>query len=170
MAFAEQLAADHPDRVEIRPQDETGLLDIAGVVDELAGSTDTVVYCCGPEPLLAVVEEACASRRISLHVERFAPKGGALDGPCEEFEIELARSGVSLTVPADCSIIEVLEEAGIMVPFSCEEGICGTCLTTVLSGVPDHRDSVLTDEEHAAGDTMTVCVSRSRTPRLVLDL
>ncbi|MCX2933734.1 PDR/VanB family oxidoreductase [Mycobacterium sp. CVI_P3] len=170
MAFAEQLAAENPDRVDIRPQDETGLLDIAGVVDELVDVTDVRVYCCGPEPLLAVVEEACASRGISLHVERFAPKAGALDGSCEEFVVELARSGVSLTVPADCSIIEVLEEAGVMVPFSCEEGICGTCQTTVLAGVPDHHDSVLTEEEQAAGDTMTVCVSRSRTPRLVLDL
>lgn len=170
MAFRDQLAANYPDRVEIRPQDETGLLDVTGIVDDLVGVADAVVYCCGPEPLLAAVEDACASRAVALRVERFSPKADALDGPCDAFEIELARTGISLSVPEDCSIIEVLEEAGIQVPFSCEEGICGTCRTTVLAGVPDHRDSVLTAEEHAAGDSMTVCVSRSRSPRLVLDL
>ncbi len=170
MAFRDHLLTAYPGHVSIRPEDETGLLDIAGVLAEAAGSADTVVYCCGPEPLLAAVEAACESRGIELHVERFSPKAGALDGPSEAFEIQLARSGISLTVPADVSIIEVLEEAGIQVPFSCEEGICGTCRTKVLAGTPDHHDSVLTAEEHAAGDTMTVCVSRSRSPRLVLDL
>jgi len=170
MAFREQLVATYPDRVQIWPQDETGLLDIAGIVAELEGVPNAVVYCCGPEPLLAAVEDACASRHVALHVERFAPKADVFEGPREEFEVELARTGISLTIPADCSIVEVLEEAGVDVPTSCEEGICGTCVTTVLSGVPDHRDSVLTEEEHAAGDCMTLCVSRSRSPRLVLDL
>jgi ferredoxin-NADP reductase len=170
MAFRDQLLTTYPDHAEIRPQDETGLLDIDGIVAELSGVTDTVIYCCGPEPLLAVVEQACATHHVALHVERFAPKAGALDGPCEAFEVELARTGITLAVPAELSIIEVLEEAGIEVSSSCEEGVCGTCRTGVLAGVPDHHDSVLTDEEHAAGDTMTVCVSRSRSQRLVLDL
>jgi len=170
MAFRDQLMSAYPDRVDIRPQDETGLLDISGIVDELSGAGDAVIYCCGPEPLLAAVEEASQSRDVELHVERFAPKAGVLDGPHEAFEVELARSGKTLAVPADCSIIEVLEDAGVEVPYSCEEGICGTCKTTVLAGVPDHHDSVLTAEEHAAGDCMTICVSRSRSPRLVLDL
>lgn len=88
----------------------------------------------------------------------------------ESFEVELASSGEVLTVPADRSILTVVEEAGVPVLFSCREGICGTCETTVLSGRPDHRDSVLTDEERAAGDVMMICVSRSCSPRLVLDL
>jgi ferredoxin-NADP reductase len=170
MAFRMQLAATYPENVDILPEDEAGLLDISGIVAGLGGAPDTVVYCCGPEPLLTAVEEACATHGIALHVERFSPKASVLDGPCEAFEIELARTGITLHVPAESSIIEVLEEAGIQVPFSCEEGICGTCRTTVLGGVPDHRDSVLTAEERAAGDTMTVCVSRSSSPRLVLDL
>ena len=170
MAFRMQLAATYPGYVDIRPEDETGLLDISGIVAGLGGAPDTVVYCCGPEPLLTAVEEACATHGVALHVERFSPKASVLDGPCEAFEIELARTGISLAVPADSSIIEVLEEAGIQVPFSCEEGICGTCRTTVLGGAPDHRDSVLTAEERLAGHTMTVCVSRSCSPRLVLDL
>ncbi len=170
MAFREQLMSAHPGRVKIQPQDETGLLDVSGILDDAVGADHAVVYCCGPEPLLAVVEEACQRRNVPLHVERFAPKADVFDGPCEAFEIELARTGITLAVPADCSIIEVLEEAGVQVPFSCEEGICGTCRTTVLAGVPDHHDSVLSADEQASGNSMTVCVSRARSPRLVLDL
>jgi ferredoxin-NADP reductase len=170
MAFRDHLLTQYPDQVEIRPQDETGLLDIVGIVAELRGTPDSVIYCCGPEPLPAAIEEACAVHRVRLHVERFAPKANPVDGPCEAFEIELVRTGITLLVPSDLSIIEVLEEAGIDVPSSCEEGICGTCKTTVFSGLPDHHDSVLSAEEHAAGNIIAVCVSRSRSPRLVLDL
>lgn len=170
MAYREQLQQSYPGRVDVRPQDETGLLDVAAIVGELAGVEDAVVYCCGPEPLLVAVEEACGASGVPLHVERFAPKPDAFDGPEKPFELELARTGCTLMVPADVSIIEVLEEAGVEVPTSCEEGMCGTCRTTVIAGVPDHRDSVLSNEERAAGRCMTVCVSRSLTPRLVLDL
>ena len=91
-------------------------------------------------------------------------------GPAEAFEVELARSGLTLTVTADRSVLETLEEAGVAVDFSCREGTCGTCETDVLDGRPDHRDSLLTEDERAAGDTMLICVSRSCEPRLVLDL
>jgi ferredoxin-NADP reductase len=170
MAFREQLLARHPGQVDIRPEDETGLLDIAGIVGELAADADTVVYCCGPEPLLTAVEEACEVHRVTLRVERFSPKSGALDTHCGPFEVKLARTGITVAVPADVSIVEALEEAGIEVPTSCEEGICGTCQTTVLAGIPEHHDSVLTADERAAGNTMTVCVSRARSSPLVLDL
>ncbi|XVV00647.1 2Fe-2S iron-sulfur cluster-binding protein [Actinosynnema sp. CA-248983] len=86
------------------------------------------------------------------------------------FEVELAGSGRTLVVPADKSILETLEEAGVSTLSSCREGTCGTCETGVLEGVPDHRDTVLDDGERAAGDVMMICVSRSRGPRLVLDL
>jgi ferredoxin len=84
--------------------------------------------------------------------------------------VELAASELTLTIPPDRSILDVIEEAGVGVLSSCAEGTCGTCETTVLGGVPDHRDSVLTQEERAAGDCMMICVSRSCTARLVLDL
>lgn len=84
--------------------------------------------------------------------------------------MELAVSELTLTIPPDRSILDVVEEAGIGVLSSCAEGTCGTCETTVLGGVPDHRDSVLTEEERRAGDCMMICVSRSCTERLVLDL
>jgi ferredoxin-NADP reductase len=164
MAFAEELCRRYGDRVVIRPQDETGLLDLDSFL--ATTSQDTLVYCCGPEPLLTAVEQRLPPER--LHVERFTPKPET--GPRDSFEVELARSGRTLHVPAARSVLETLEEAGIQVLSSCREGTCGTCETAVLDGVPDHRDSLLTDEEKAACDTMMICVSRSRGPRLVLDL
>jgi ferredoxin len=88
----------------------------------------------------------------------------------EAFEVHLAQSDITLTVPPDRTILSVVEEAGVGVLSSCAEGTCGTCETPVLEGVPDHRDSVLDEQERAAGDCMMVCVSRACTPRLVLDL
>jgi ferredoxin-NADP reductase len=168
MAFRAELQDRYPGKVVIHPQDEAGLLDLPTL---LADPGATAVYCCGPEGLLAAVEERCASLPTgTLHVERFAPKDGAADGPRESFEVELAQTGTILTVPADRSVLDVVEDSGIQVLSSCQEGTCGTCETTVLSGIPDHRDSVLTDDEQAANDTMMICVSRSCSPRLVLDL
>jgi len=117
------------------------------------------------------VEDICAARwpTGALHIERFAPK--VVEGLRDTaFEIELAQTGRTLAVPADRSVLQVLQEAGIDVYTSCGEGTCGTCETAVLEGEPDHRDSVLTPEEQAEGGCMMVCVSRSAFPRLVLDL
>jgi ferredoxin-NADP reductase len=166
MAFRDELEQRHPGNVEIRPQDEYGLLDLAAVLG--AAAPGTAVYCCGPEGLLAAVEQAWPAH--TLHIERFAPKPDAAQGPRHEFEIELAQTGTVLQVPADQTVLEVVERAGVAVLSSCQEGTCGTCETIVLDGTPDHRDSVLTAEERETGDAMMICVSRSRTPRLVLDL
>ncbi|MGH3587402.1 MAG: PDR/VanB family oxidoreductase [Pseudonocardia sp.] len=161
MAFRDELTDP---RVQLHPQDEAGLLDLDGLLADLP--PDALVYCCGPEPLLAAVEERCPPGR--LHTERFAPKDRA--GPGAGFEVELARSGLTVSVPPDRSILDVAEEAGVGVLSSCSEGTCGTCETPVLHGEIDHRDSVLTAEEQAVGDCMMICVSRARCPRLVLDL
>ena len=168
MAFLEELAA-YGDRVQVCPQGETGLLDLDGLLG--MPQEDTLVYCCGPEALLQAVEQRCAHWPAgALHVERFSPRpiGGSVRS--EAFEVELARSGRVLTVPADRSVLEVVEEAGVRVLSSCSEGTCGTCETAVLGGVPDHRDAVLDEAERRAGDCLMICVSRSCTPRLVLDL
>jgi len=169
MAFLDELAV-HGDRVEVVPEDERGRLDLDAALG-VSGS-GTLVYCCGPEALLAAVEERCAAWPAgSLHVERFAARpqepGTA---PGSSFEVRLERSGLTLTVPPDRSILEVCQEAGLDMPASCREGICGTCETAVLDGAPDHRDSVLSDEERESGEMMMLCVSRSRSARLVLDL
>jgi ferredoxin-NADP reductase len=170
MAFTAELGARWPDRVELCPQDERGLLDLDGLLG--VPREDTAVYCCGPEPLLAAVEERCASWPPgSLHTERFTPRAGEAAAADEaSFEVELAQSGRTLTVPPGRSVLEVVEEAGVPVLSSCREGTCGTCETGVLDGVPDHRDSLLTADEQEAGDVMFICVSRCRSGRLVLDL
>jgi len=167
MAFTDELAA-YGDRVHLVPQDEHGLLDLAPWL--AAPRHDARVYCCGPAPLLAAAEAACRHwPPHSLRVERFAPKehGPVRDEP---FEIELARSGRTLTVPRGTSVLDALRAAGTDVLSSCRQGTCGTCETPVLRGVPEHRDSILADHERAAGDCMFPCVSRARTRRLVLDL
>ncbi|MGC0398064.1 ferredoxin-NADP reductase [Streptomyces sp. SAI-126] len=170
MAFLDRLAP-HGDRVLVRPQDEYGLLDLAAHLG--TPKEGTLVHACGPEPLLRAVQEQCAGWPPgTLGVERFAPVPTAAAGTAAatSFELELARSGLTLTVPPDRSVLETVEEAGVDVDFSCREGTCGTCETDVLEGRPDHRDSLLTEDERAAGDTMLICVSRSCGPRLVLDL
>jgi ferredoxin-NADP reductase len=167
MAFLGELAG-YGDKVVVRPQDETGLLDLAAW---LAGPrADTRVYCCGPEPLLAAVRERCGNWPPgTLHTEHFRPVAPGEDAPRTSFEVELALSGRTLRVPEEKSVLEVLEEAGVDILSSCREGTCGTCETVVLDGVPDHRDSLLTEEERTTSDVMYVCVSRSKTPRLVLE-
>jgi ferredoxin-NADP reductase len=170
MGFLERLER-FGDRVTVSPRDERdGRLDLGSVLAEpLPG---TLVYCCGPEGLLDAVEAACRPwPEDSLHIERFSAKvleesPDALD----TFEVECQRSGVTVTVPAGLSIYEAVEEAGVDVLGSCMEGVCGTCECDVLEGDPDHRDSVLTEAERARGDTIMICVSRSRSERLVLDI
>ncbi|TCR20454.1 PDR/VanB family oxidoreductase [Streptomyces sp. BK205] len=164
MAFTEELSR-YGDRVTVAPQDETGLLDLPSVLDGVPEGT--LVYCCGPGPLLDAVEQRCPAGL--LHVERFAPKEQE-EGENTEFEVELAQTGTTVTVPADVSVLDAVRASGVEVLFSCTEGTCGTCETDVLEGAPDHRDSVLTDEEREAGETMMICVSRCRGKRLVLDL
>ncbi|WP_328345933.1 PDR/VanB family oxidoreductase [Micromonospora sp. NBC_00421] len=167
MAFATDLRETYGDRVSLHPQDETGLLDLVTV---LGGPDTGLVYCCGPESLVRAVEEHCRDWPPGgLHVERFAPRDDT-GGPEAAIEVELALSGRTVTVPAGTSILRAVEQAGVAVLSSCREGTCGTCETPVLAGVPEHRDSLLTAQERAAGDTMLICVSRSRTPRLVLEL
>ncbi|WP_406170798.1 PDR/VanB family oxidoreductase [Streptomyces canus] len=164
MAFTEELSR-YGDRVTVAPQDESGLLDLASVLDGVPEGT--LVYCCGPGPLLDAVEERCPAGL--LHVERFTPKEQpAADNT--EFEVELAQTGTTVTVAPDVSVLDAVRASGVEVLFSCTEGTCGTCETDVLDGTPDHRDSVLTDEEREAGETMMICVSRCRGKKLVLDL
>ena len=167
MAFTEELAA-YGDRVQLRPEDEHGLLDLETI---LAPQQGTAVYACGPERMLQAVEERCAAWPPgSLHVERFAAKPVAEGAAATTFEVVCQRSGITVTVPPDRTILEIVQEAGVNALSSCLEGVCGTCETAVVEGSPDHRDSLLSEEEKAAGDYMMICVSRSNSPRLVLDL
>lgn len=164
MAFTGELAR-YGDRVTVAPQDETGLLDLGSVLDGLPEGT--LVYCCGPGPLLDAVEARCPAG--ALHLERFQPKEQQA-GEETEFEVELAQSGRTLTVAPGVSVLDTVRAAGVEVLYSCAEGTCGTCETDVLEGTPDHRDSVLSAEERETGETMMICVSRCAGKRLVLDL
>lgn len=169
MAFLGELER-YGDKVTVRPQDEYGLLDLAGLLTE--PTEDTLIYCCGPEPLLQAIEEVSAHWPVgSLVTERFAAKKIVRTEPDTAFEVEFAASGVTATVPADTSVLEVAEANGVRVLSSCLEGTCGTCETRIVSGRADHRDSILTDAEQEANETMMVCVSRAAKgcTKLVLD-
>lgn len=171
MAFADDLLARYPDRVTLWPLDEHGLPDLQSLLAD--ADADTLVYCCGPEGLLGAVEQQCAHWPDgALHVERFAAKAPAdqQTATLDRFEVVCQRSGVNLQVGAEDSILELVEDAGIPITTSCYEGVCGTCQARVLEGVPDHRDSVLNAQQKESGEVMLICVSRSRTERLVLDL
>ncbi|GAB2857873.1 PDR/VanB family oxidoreductase [Actinocorallia aurea] len=169
MAFAEELAALGGDRVALRPQDEHGLLDLDAALSE--APEGTAVYACGPEPLLGALEAACARHPLlGLHLERFAPRETAAAGPDGAFEVDLARTGRTIAVGADETLLGALEREGVAPSFSCREGTCGSCETNVLGGTPDHRDSLLTEDERAAGDVIFPCVSRALSAKLVLDL
>ncbi|WP_243770307.1 PDR/VanB family oxidoreductase [Amycolatopsis acidicola] len=165
MAFRGELAR-YGGRVAFLPQDTHGLLDLATILG--TPGPGTAVYCCGPGALLDAVEERCPAG--VLHLERFRPKEGALAGVNVAFEVELEASGITLTVGADQTLAEAIEAAGVDLPTSCREGTCGTCETYVLEGEPEHRDSYLGAEEQASGEVIMPCCSRSRSPRLVLDL
>lgn len=168
MAFTEQLAA-YGDRVHLVPEDELGRLDLATILG--SPQAGTLVYTCGPEPLLAAVEKACEGWPSgALHLERFAAKKSEGEDENTEFELVLQRSGKTLTVPADKSVFDVVRAAGISVLGSCLEGVCGTCETEVIDGDVEHRDSVLDDDEKEANEVMMICVSRCRSACLTLDL
>jgi len=172
MAFADDLADRYHERVTVWPEDEQGLLDLDALLRE--PEEGTLVYCCGPEALLNAVEDHCAHwPEGSLHIERFAAKTPPAQqqvGSLDQFEVVCQRSGVTLDVKTEDSILELVEAAGIPITTSCYEGVCGSCEARILEGVPEHRDSVLNAQQREAGDVMLICVSRSRTERLVLDL
>lgn len=143
-----------------------GLLNIARIVAQAA--TETQLYCCGPAPMLDAFLNAASSRHPStVHSESFTPSAPAADDG--GFTVVLNKSGLSIQIGADQTILDALEQAGVHAPSSCRNGVCGTCETRVLEGVPDHRDKVLSDTERAAGNTMMICCSRATTALLRLD-
>jgi ferredoxin-NADP reductase len=143
------------------------MLDLKAIVAQIPA--DAHLYCCGPNPMLKAFEGACAGRdHATVHVEYFtAEQPAATEGG---FNVVLKRSNKTVFVPEGKTILDALLDAGLDVPFSCMEGVCGTCETKVLSGVPDHRDLILTESERQANNTMMICCSGAKTPELVLDL
>lgn len=130
------------------------------------------LYLCGPRLFMDQVETTAAATwpPEAIHLEYFTADPLSLAGVQQSFEVTLARSGATYLIPEGRTITEVLAERGIRIEVSCEQGVCGTCLTGVLSGTPDHRDVFLSDEEKRACDKMTPCISRAKSKTLVLDL
>jgi vanillate monooxygenase ferredoxin subunit len=171
LAFADEI-----ERSPLQPQARFHLeLDGAGVhtrLTELLGQlpAGTHVYACGPAPFMQAVRDILNVKPgATLHLEYFAADPDVASLPAGAFKVRLAKSEKQVTVGADQTIVEALREAGIDVETSCEQGVCGTCLTQVLAGRPDHRDMLLTPEELEEGK-MLLCVSRSLDDELVLDL
>ncbi len=173
MAFRDLLRkSDFAERVHLHfddgPDDQK--LDIPSIAR--AHRPGRHLYVCGPAGFMDAVLEAAASTWPSgtMHKEHFTLDVEPPDRDDRAFRVRVASTGEELEVPADRSVVETLAEIGIEIPTSCEQGICGTCITGVLDGVPDHRDFVLTEEEHVANDQMTVCCSRALSDLIVLDL
>jgi ferredoxin-NADP reductase len=155
-------------RVVLHPEDEVGLLPLDGIVERARGA-DAPLHACGPPGMLDRLREFCDNAKgVDLILERFT--GPAPAEGDTEFTVTLLRSGVELHVPADSSLLDVLEDNGVDIMSSCRSGVCGTCEVDVLSGTPDHRDSVLNETERNEGRIMFPCVSRAVTARLDLDL
>jgi ferredoxin-NADP reductase len=169
MAFLDRLGT--LDGVETIPQDTAGLPDIAGAFAN--SPPGTAVYCCGPPAMLTAVQGVSEQHpNLTLHVERFAAAADeAVRADDGAFEVELARTGRTIMVGEDRSVLDAVLEVAPDTPFSCTSGFCGTCETKVLAGQVDHRDDLLTDGERAANTTMMICVSRALGGcRLTLDL
>ncbi|MGG5870818.1 PDR/VanB family oxidoreductase [Pseudomonas peli] len=171
MAFVERIRnSTFADGVHLHIDDGvSGRLDAARVLS--APSSDSHLYVCGPNGFMDHVLDTAREQGwadTQLHREYFA--AAAPTAEAGSFEVQLASSGQCFQIPAERSVAEVLLEAGIDIPLSCEQGICGTCVTRVLEGEPEHNDMFLTDAEHARNDQFTPCCSRAKSTRLVLDL
>ncbi|WP_246096288.1 flavin reductase family protein [Streptomyces botrytidirepellens] len=140
MAFAERLAQSHPQRVTISPADQQRRPNLEAILR--AAPAGTAVYCCGPEAMLNAVEALMPTScpQGTRHVERFAASSRAGETPDAPFEAELRRSGQMVQVSADRSLLSALQDIDPRLQFSCENGLCGSCQTRVLAGIPDHRD------------------------------
>ncbi|MFC4498824.1 MULTISPECIES: PDR/VanB family oxidoreductase [Streptomyces] len=159
MPFLDELRTRYGDRVRVVAARRHGRPDLTALAAHAPG---TLVYCCGPAPMVAAAEAVFPAER--LRTERFQPVTRTF-GPDTEFEAVCARSGRTVRVPAEESLLDALTHAGHPVPSGCREGVCGSCELTVLDGEPDHRDDI-----GAPTGRMYACVSRARSPRLVLDL
>ena len=167
MAFLDALEKMVGAQFHFDDEQSGKFLDVTGIVG--AAPQDAHLYCCGPTPMLKAFEAATANwPSEQVHVEYFtakaepARKGG--------FTVELARSGQEFFIPEGRSILEVLLDEGVDLDYSCELGICGACEQRVISGIPEHRDSILSEEEQAENRRVMICCAGCKSERLVLDL
>ncbi|WP_176445603.1 PDR/VanB family oxidoreductase [Blastococcus mobilis] len=170
MAFTEALRAYTP-KVVLHRDADSGVIDLEATLDRL-GAPGATIYACGPAGLLAAVESYAGRREnCCVVLERFTadPDSVAVPQGDHAFVVETS-DGREVKVGADESILDALHRSGIPALSSCREGICGTCETRVVQGIPDHRDQLLSEEERQSGEVMMICVSRCLGDRLVLDV
>ncbi len=167
-AFEDELSL-HGNRVKVRFDDEQrGFLDIERQMRALPGAH---FYCCGPKPMLEAFRGAARAAALppaQVHLEDFQPVSDRTEQG--GFTVELKRSARAFHIPPGKSILETLHQAGVTATSSCEVGICGECQVSVLEGIPDHRDQVLSDAERAGNRLMMICCSGSKSDKLVIDL
>lgn len=164
LPFLEELARNG-DHVTVLTDDRHGMPTAASLL--LGVEAGDAVYCCGPPPMIDLVRTSVRELPgTELHVERFSP-APVVDGAA--FTVELARSGDVVDVSAESTVLDAVRAGRPQIAYSCQQGFCGTCVTTVLEGTPEHRDTILTDQQRADGQ-MLICVSRATAgSRLVLD-
>ncbi len=169
LAFLGELGSAHGDNLVVHYDDDDSAIDLAALIRSDAGQSE--IYVCGPRGMIEAVRERAAEHGYAkdrVHFELFAPSPSTTgDKP---FEVELRSTGQVFDVPAGASIIDVLEANGVELIYDCRRGDCGICQTGVISGIPDHRDVILTEAERATNTVMQICVSRARSERLVLDI
>ena len=170
MAYVDDLQAQHADKLHLHFDDNPDtILDLDAVISSIVA--DAHLYVCGPRGMIDAVRAMAETAGIDtarIHFELF--ENTARQEADTAFEVELASTGDVYTVAADQSIIDALEAAGVDVMYDCQRGDCGICQCDVISGEPDHRDVVLSQDERASGKVMQICVSRAKSPRLVLDI
>jgi len=169
LAFLSALQTLAGERLHTHYDKTKSALDLARLLD--GQSPERPIYVCGPKGMIEATKALAQKAGFpaeNIHFELFA-RASQQSGDVA-FEVEIASSGEVHTIPADQSIIEALEAAGLDLMYDCQRGDCGICQTDVVSGIPDHRDVVLSEDEKAAGEVMQICVSRAQSPRLVLDI
>jgi ferredoxin-NADP reductase len=167
MPFLDELRS-YGDRIHVQPSRSRGRIAPSAIA--AAAASGALVYCCGPEELLQTAEAYDEGSGRVVRTERFRRSAEPLGQEDQPVEVVLARSGRVIAVPAGTSILDALLEAGVDALSDCRQGLCGACEVPVLNGEIDHRDHVLTPRERLRGKSMTICVSRARSRRLVLDL
>ena len=172
-AFIERIqASEFADHVHFHFDDGKGSQKLETAKILASPEPDTHVYVCGPGGFMEHVLETAQAQHWSaeqLHREYFSA-GPISSVDDDSFDIKISSTGQVINIPSDKTVIEVLEAFDIEIPFSCESGVCGTCLTRVIEGIPDHKDVFLTEEEQAKNDQFTPCCSRAKSAQLVLDI
>lgn len=170
-AFVDRIAgAKFSGAVQFHHDDSGSTFDVGRALENAPSGTH--LYVCGPRGFMDAVLSTARSMgwpEERLHYEFFGASAD-LNAASHSFHVRIASSGATIEVPPECTVVQALAANGIEVMTSCEQGVCGTCLTRVLSGEPDHLDSYLTPEEQAANDQFLPCCSRARSALLVLDL